>query len=31
MMVWVCMGTCYVPFWVVVVPVCDSKDMLWNV
>jgi hypothetical protein len=27
MMVWVCTGTCYVRFWVVVMPACDLKDL----
>jgi hypothetical protein len=28
MMVREYMGTCYVPFWVMVVLVCDPKDLL---
>jgi hypothetical protein len=28
MMVRECMSTCYVLFWVVVVPACDPKDLL---
>jgi hypothetical protein len=27
MMVRVCTGTFYVPFWVMVVPACDPKDL----
>jgi hypothetical protein len=26
MMVWECMSTCYVLFWIVVVPACGPKD-----
>jgi hypothetical protein len=26
-MVWQCMSTCYVLFWIVVVPASDPKDM----
>jgi hypothetical protein len=27
MMVRECTSTCYVPFWIVVVPACDPKDL----
>jgi hypothetical protein len=27
MMVWVCTNTCYVLFWIVVVPARDPKDL----
>jgi hypothetical protein len=27
MMVWECTNTCYVLFWIVVVPASDPKDM----
>jgi hypothetical protein len=27
MMVWKCMSTCYVLFWIVVVPASDPKDL----
>jgi hypothetical protein len=27
MMVWECMSTCYVLFWIVVVPASDSMDL----
>jgi hypothetical protein len=27
MMVWECMSTCYVLFWIVVVPASDPKDL----
>jgi hypothetical protein len=27
MMVWKCMSTCYVMFWIMVVPASDPKDL----